>query len=824
MIEFRERKMCNNQIVEKEEGKDFGIEEMEEGDRLVHDSLCTVALAIDGTKKSKYVVQWALNKFGGEGRVMFKLLHVQPRIKMIPTLMGNLAVNQVREDVASAYKKEQGWRTQTMLRPYKDMCSQKQIETKVVVLEADDVAEAIAKEVTENTIRNLVIGTSSRNALMRKFKRSKLPARIAECKPSFCTVYVVSKGKLSSVCASVSEMDETASTSITDDGAKEENDSSALSSSFSSNSRNPISELIDSGAEVKSSFQLTCLPQLQQKAFISKDHGRFNLVDTLLTRNISLLEDSRISSSYVSESQYSNSIASLRSCQTVKSWNFTTSSTSYSSKEYSPSGNEEDIDLELEKLRTELRHPMGMFKFVPNELHSASQQLHDIHEHDSEEIFKPQETRSRLEKTGKMAQQENERHKAAEKEAIYVNECTTNQRKDVDNSTADEDSEKQTPERELACSSEPYMKYNWEEIVDATLSFSDALKIGVGANGTVYKGIFHHTVAAVKVLHSSEGSRTRQFNQELEVLGRVCHPHVLVLLGACPDKGCLVYEYMENGSLEDRLQCKNDTLPLPWFHRFRIAWEVASALMFLHNSRPEPIIHRDLKPANILLDNNFVSKIGDAGLSTLIPTSNMPLSTMYKDTVPAGTFFYMDPEYQRTGLVSTKSDTYALGMVILELLTAKSPMGLAFAIETALETDCLMDILDSKAGQWPEAEAKELANLGLRCLEMRRKDRPELKDQVLPVLERLKDTVAQAHVSARDPSVPPNHFICPILKTVMDDPCIAADGYTYNRLAIGAWLSWNENSPMTNLPLPNKELIPDNSLLSAIIDWKARTR
>ncbi|KAJ8511120.1 hypothetical protein OPV22_001554 [Ensete ventricosum] len=768
-LTFLIKKMCINQIVEKEEGKDFGIEKMEEGNRLVHDSLSTVALAIDGTKKSKYVVQWALNKFRDEGRVMFKLLHVQPRIKMIPTPMGNLPVDQVREDVASAYKKEQGWRIQTMLRPYKYMCSQKQIETKVVVLEADDVAEAIAKEVTENSISKLVIGASSRNALTRKFKGSNLPARIAECRPSFCTVYVVSKGKLLSVCASVSEMDETASTSITDDSAKEEDDSSALSSSFSSNSRNPISELIGSGAEVKSSFRLTCLPQLKQEAFISKDH----------------------------ESQHSNSMASLRSCQTFKSWDFTTSSTSYSSKEYSPSGNEGDIDLELEKLRTELRHPMGMFKLAPNELHSASQQLHDMHEHNSEEIFKLQETMSRLEKTSKIGKQ---------------------------NSAADEDSEKQTPERELACSSEPYMKYNWEEIVDATLSFSDTLKVGVGANGTVYKGIFHHTVAAVKVLHSNEGSGTRQFNQELEVLSRVCHPHVLLLLGACPDRGCLVYEYMENGSLEDRLQCKNDTLPLPWFCRFRIAWEVASALIFLHNSKPEPIIHRDLKPANILLDNNFVSKIGDAGLSTLLPTSNMPLSTMYKDTAPVGTFFYMDPEYQRTGLVSTKSDTYALGMVILELLTAKSPMGLASAIETALETDCLRDILDSKAGQWPEAAAKELANLGLWCLEMRRKDRPELKDQVLPMLERLKDTVAQAHVSVRDPSVPPKHFICPILKTVMDDPCIAADGYTYNRYAIGAWLSWNENSPMTNLPLPNKELISDNSLLSAIIDWKARTQ
>lgn len=238
---------------------------------------------------------------------------------------------------------------------------------------------------------------------------------------------------------------------------------------------------------------------------------------------------------------------------------------------------------------------------------------------------------------------------------------------------------------------------------------------------------------------------------------------MLLLLGACPEKGCLAYEYMENGSLEDRLQCKNNTTPLPWFCRFRIAWEVASALIFLHSSKPEPIIHRDLKPANILLDSNFVSKIGDAGLSTLLSTPNMPFSTIYKDTAPVGTFFYMDPEYQRTGLLSPKSDTYALGMVILQLLTAKSPIGLPLIAESALEKDCLMEILDSRAGLWPEAEAKELAFLGLSCLELRGKDRPDLKDKVFPVLERLKDVAERAHDSI-PPSVTPKHFICPLLK------------------------------------------------------------
>ncbi|CAD5171736.1 U-box domain-containing protein 35 isoform X1 [Musa acuminata AAA Group] len=803
---------------------------MEKGDRLLHNSVTTVALAINGTSNSRHIVQWALNKFISGGGVMFKLLHVRSRIKMVPSPIGNLPVEQVQDDVASAYKKEEEWKTEVMLRPYKNMCSAKQIETEVVILEADDVAEAISKEVTENSISMLVIGGSSKNAIIRKLWGGNLSSRIAECTPSFCTVYVVSRGKLSSVRASAFGTDEIAPTSVTKDSIKEENDSSAVFYSSSNNSPILKSEMIDLDTEVNFPSQLPCLPQLQQKlAYASKDYESSNSANSLLTRNTSLFEDYRVSSSNTSETQYSNSIASLRSYQTDKSWSSNMSF--YRSTEYSQSGNEGDIHLELERLRTEINHFMRIYKLAPDESISASQQLNDIHTHHTEEILKLQEIWSRLEKTTKMAQQEKERREATEKEAEYVNGCTEIEvllGKDVEKSASHEVSEKQSPEKELACSSEPYVKYTWEEIVAATLSFSDALKIGVGASGTVYWGSFHHTVGAIKVLNSNEGYTTRQFKQELEILSRVRHPHVLLLLGACTEKGCLVYEYMENGSLEDRLQCKNNTLPLPWFCRFRIAWEVASALIFLHNSKPEPIVHRDLKPANILLDNNFVSKIGDAGLSTLFPTLNMPLSTMYKDTDPVGTFFYMDPEYQRTGLVSPKSDTYALGMVILQLLTAKSPMGLALIVETALERDCLMDILDSKAGQWPKAEAKELAILGLSCLELRRKDRPDLKDQVLPVLERLKAIAEQAYDSAlHDSSVPPNHFICPILKfvqVVMDDPCIAADGYTYNRNAIETWLSRNDTSPMTNLLLPTQEIICNNSLLSAIKDWKARTQ
>lgn len=252
---------------------------------------------------------------------------------------------------------------------------------------------------------------------------------------------------------------------------------------------------------------------------------------------------------------------------------------------------------------------------------------------------------------------------------------------------------------------------------------------------------------------------------QLEILSKIHHPHLLILLGACPDHGCLVYEFMENGSLEDRLLRKNNSPPLPWFERCRIAWEVASALVFLHNAKPEGIIHRDLKPANILLDHNLVSKIGDVGLSKMVHSDPYSVSTSYKDTGLVGTFCYIDPEYQRTGLISPKSDVYAFGVVVLQLLTAKPPIALAHVMEQAIENDSLMDVLDQDAGEWPVKETKELAMLALRCTELRGKDRPDLKDQVLPALQKLKEAADVVRNLAPTPQpLPPNMFICPILK------------------------------------------------------------
>ncbi|KAH0982782.1 hypothetical protein GBA52_009959 [Prunus armeniaca] len=214
---------------------------------------------------------------------------------------------------------------------------------------------------------------------------------------------------------------------------------------------------------------------------------------------------------------------------------------------------------------------------------------------------------------------------------------------------------------------------------------------------------------------------------------------MVLLVGACPEYGCLVYEYMAKGSLEDRLFQRGNTPVIPWQLRFRIAAEIGTGLLFLHQTKPEPVVHRDLKPGNILLDHNYVSKISDVGLARLVPASVANCVSQYRITSMAGTFCYIDPEYQTTGMLGTKSDIFSLGVLLLQLITARPPMGLAHLVEEAIENGTFTEMLDPAVSDWPVEEAFKFAKLALRCTEMRRKDRPDLAKVVLPELNRLRE-------------------------------------------------------------------------------------
>jgi serine/threonine protein kinase len=229
----------------------------------------------------------------------------------------------------------------------------------------------------------------------------------------------------------------------------------------------------------------------------------------------------------------------------------------------------------------------------------------------------------------------------------------------------------------------------------------------------------------------------------------------VTLLGACPDAWSLVYEYLPNGSLQNQIFRKSNNSALPWKTRTRIIAEISSALCFLHSSQPEKIVHGDLKPDNVLLDTDLSCKICDFGISRLVTEENLHCPSFRRSTEPKGAFTYTDPEFQRVGVLTPKSDIYSFGLIVLQLLTGRLPIGLAAEVRKAISCENLASILDSSAGEWPTSVARRLADLGLQCCQLSSRDRPDITPSLVRELEQL-------HVSEERPV--PSYFLCPILQ------------------------------------------------------------
>ncbi|XP_028103297.1 U-box domain-containing protein 33-like isoform X4 [Camellia sinensis] len=313
--------------------------------------------------------------------------------------------------------------------------------------------------------------------------------------------------------------------------------------------------------------------------------------------------------------------------------------------------------------------------------------------------------------------------------------------------------------------------------------------------------------------------------RRVNILSKLRHPNLVTLIGACPEFFVLVYEYYPNGSLEDRLLCKDNTPPLTWQTRIRIAAELCSVLVFLHSCNPHSIVHGDLKPANILIDANLVSKLSDFGICRVLTQdeSSTTNTTLCCRTNPKGTLVYMDPEFLLTGELTTKSDVYSFGIILLQLLTGRSATGIAGEVQYALDKGNLKNLLDSTAGDWPFVQAKQLAHLAIRCCETNRRNRPDLASEVWRVLEPMRASCGAPspfRMSSEEHCQIPSYFICPIFQEIMQDPHVAADGFTYELEALKGWLeSGHDTSPMTNLKLPHCNLVPNHALRSAIQEW-----
>ncbi|KAK1604794.1 hypothetical protein QYE76_028467 [Lolium multiflorum] len=369
-----------------------------------------------------------------------------------------------------------------------------------------------------------------------------------------------------------------------------------------------------------------------------------------------------------------------------------------------------------------------------------------------------------------------------------------------------------------------HCEFSPSELECATEKFSSLRKIGEGGFGCVYKGVLRNMTVAIKVLRPDGLQGQSQFEQEVTILSRVRHPNLVTLLGACSELSTLVYEFLPNGSLEDFLVCEDKRATLTWQIRVRIIAEICSALIFLHENKPHPVVHADLKPSNILLDVNLVSKLSDFGISRLLIQSSNDNTTLYRTMNPLGTPAYMDPEFLATGEMTPRSDVYSFGIIVLRLLTGKPPVGVKRIVEDAMMQGNLNSVIDTSAGEWPAVHVQQLAHLALGCTEPSRRCRPDLSGELWRALESMRDDATSSSPSSSrsvlDESSIPSYFICPISQDIMNDPHIAADGFTYEGDLIRSWLNTgSDTSPMTNLPLEHDELIPNLALRSAIQEW-----
>ncbi|KAL4189685.1 hypothetical protein AMTRI_Chr08g208350 [Amborella trichopoda] len=292
------------------------------------------------------------------------------------------------------------------------------------------------------------------------------------------------------------------------------------------------------------------------------------------------------------------------------------------------------------------------------------------------------------------------------------------------------------------------------ELEAATDGFSPANKIGAGSFGAVYKGkLPDGREVAIKRGDTTQARRFQEkesaFRSELSFLSRLHHKHLVSLVGFCEEQEerLLVYEYMHNGALYDHLHTRQEPAsPVhSWKMRIKMLLDAARGIEYLHTYAVPPIIHRDVKSSNILLDKSWTARVSDLGLSLRGPDGEGG----YLNMAAAGTVGYMDPEYYGLQQLTTKSDVYGLGVVILEVLTGKravyrdgngevgvgggEPSSVVDVAVPRIMAGEVGAVLDARveAPVMGEAEAVELvALMAVQCVRPEGRDRPTMTNIV----------------------------------------------------------------------------------------------
>lgn len=235
-------------------------------------------------------------------------------------------------------------------------------------------------------------------------------------------------------------------------------------------------------------------------------------------------------------------------------------------------------------------------------------------------------------------------------------------------------------ERSISPVANTLIRFSYGEILSATRNFSKGRVLGRGALSCVFRGKVGvlRTAVAIKKLDKEDKEAAKAFCRELMIASSLHNPNVVPLVGFCidPEEGLfLVYKFVSGGSLERHLHGKKKKgvkggSSLPWSVRYKVAIGIAEAIAYLHNGTERCVVHRDIKPSNILLSSKKIPKLCDFGLATWTSAPSVP----FLCKTVKGTFGYLAPEYFQHGKVSDKTDVYAFGVVLLELITGRKPI------------------------------------------------------------------------------------------------------------------------------------------------------
>lgn len=350
-------------------------------------------------------------------------------------------------------------------------------------------------------------------------------------------------------------------------------------------------------------------------------------------------------------------------------------------------------------------------------------------------------------------------------------------------------------------------RIGFHDIYAATRGFSEENVVAVGGNGKVYKGVLHGAEVAVKRIPQEREEGMREFLAEVSILGRMKHKNLVGLRGWCKkERGnlILVYDFMSMGSLDKRIFECEERMVMAWEERIQVLKNVATGILYLHEGWEVKVLHGDIKACNVLLDKEMNARLGDFGLARMHDHHGQIAST----TRVIGTIGYIAPEVIRTGAVSTMSDVFGFGILVMEVICGRRSIeehkaGLIDWLMSLMVEGQLQSAVDERLkGKWGYSteEAERLLHLGLLCSNSDPGIRPTMR-QVVKMLDGEMDNTEEENMEMS--------LLGKVKSAAMWSKCaFPCSGYpTFDEIKMFSFNSKTSGSGSTTFPGSESEII-----------------